>query len=94
MLLITPDVWVDGQAKPVTLLSGERAVHVWRDATVFAMQRAGVQLAVLTRRDYVRFMKLYPGPDGLPTHEIPTSMDVADLTMNVDQTTQAWMPTA
>lgn len=76
MIIIRPDRWQSGStAIPQSLLSGNRAVWISLEASVFGLQKAGVPTAILTVADYVRMMKLYPGPSGLPTHSIPAEFD-------------------
>jgi hypothetical protein len=79
MIIIRPDRWLTGTTGPIpqSLLSGSRAVWLTDEASVFGLTKAGVPSAILPVSDYVRLMKLYPGPSGGPTHEIPAQFDVA-----------------
>lgn len=77
MLIVNPDSWPQPSPLgiPMCLLSGNRMVYLRSIPSVYALQRAGIPTAVLSQVDYVRFLKLYPGPDGAPTHAIPPEID-------------------
>jgi hypothetical protein len=76
MIMILAGEWRndDGSltnARPVSLLSGNRMVWLQSTTSVYAFQRAGMPYAEVPIRDYIKLLCENPGPDGQPTHYIP-----------------------